>query len=142
MGGTLVAGGVFYDWIGYGNLDGITPYGPKSLLLRHTSVYGFALSGLFVGAGARMMHGGFIAHAYSETAKKSVKSALATIVILLAGILGATLATNNTVPFLTDGFNNPSWDLNHNVSGNISIAIGFLFLIIGFLMKRRDFNDT
>lgn len=65
VGGTLAAGGVFYDWIGYGDMGGINPYGPKSFLLRHTSVYGFALSGLLVGIGARMMHGGFYAHSYS-----------------------------------------------------------------------------
>ncbi len=64
-GGTLVAGGVFCDWIGHGNVAGISPFGPKVFLLRHTSVYGFALAGLLVGLGARMMHGGLYAHGYS-----------------------------------------------------------------------------
>jgi len=61
----LVAGGVFYDWVGYDNYNGMSPYGPKTFLLRHTSVYGFALAGLLVGIGARMMHGGIHAHGYS-----------------------------------------------------------------------------
>jgi hypothetical protein len=65
IGGTLVAGGAFFHWVGYGNYAGLAPYGPKPFLLRHTSIYGFALSGLLVGLGARIMHGEFYAHGYS-----------------------------------------------------------------------------
>jgi len=65
VGGTLVAGGVFYDFVEYDNFNGLCPYGPKSFLLRHTSIYGFALAGLLVGFGARVMHGDIHAHGYS-----------------------------------------------------------------------------
>jgi len=60
----------------------------------------------------------------------------------LAGILGGTFATNNTIPFLTDGYRNPTWNLNHNLSANISIGVGALLLIIGFIMRRGEFHDT
>jgi len=63
--GTLVAGGVFYDWVQYNNLYGLCPYGQKSYLLTHTSVYGFAFSGLLVGLGAKFMHGDIHSHGYS-----------------------------------------------------------------------------
>lgn len=135
-GGTLVAGGVFCDWIGHENVAGISPFGPKVFLLRHTSVYGFALAGLLVGFGARMMHGGIHAHGYSEAAKRNGRSFIAMIVILLAGILGGTFATHNTIPFLTDGYRNPTWNLNHDISANICIGLGVLMLIIGFIMRR------
>jgi len=136
VGGTLVAGGIFCDWIGHGNEAGISPFGPKVFLLRHTSVYGFALAGLLVGFGARLMHGDIHAHGYSEAAKRNGRSFIAMIIIIMAGILGGTFATNNTIPFFTDGYRNPTWNLNHDVSANICIGVGLLFLIIGFIMRR------
>lgn len=142
IGGTLVAGGVFFQWVGYGNYSGLAPYGPKPFLLRHTSIYGFALSGLLVGLGARIMHGDFHAHAYSEIGKRNMRSMVAVIVVVLAAILGGTLSTNNTLPFLTDGYRNLTWNLNHNISSLISIGVGVLLLIIGFIMRRGDFSDT
>jgi hypothetical protein len=63
------------------------------------------------------------------------------IIILLAGILGGTFATHNTIPFLTDGYRNPTWNLNHFISSNICIGVGVLFLIIGFIMRRSEFSD-
>lgn len=141
MGGTLLAGGVFCQWIGHGNASGISPFGPKVFLLRHTSVYGFALAGLLVGFGARMMHGGIHAHGYSQAAKRNGRSFIAMIVILLAAILGGTFSTNNTIPFLTDGYKNPTWNLNHDISSFISMGVGVLFLIIGFILRRSEFHD-
>ena len=67
---------------------------------------------------------------------------LAVIVILLAGILGGTLATNNTLAFLTDGYRNLTWNLNHDLAAWISMGVGVLLLIIGFIMRRGDFSDT
>ena len=136
VGGTLLAGGVFGQTIGHGNASGISPFGPKVFLLRHTSVYGFALAGLLVGFGARLMHGDIHAHAYSELAKRNPRSFVAVIVIILAGILGGTFATNNTMPFLTDGYSNPTWNLNHEISSYITMGLGVLFLIIGFILRR------
>lgn len=63
------------------------------------------------------------------------------VVIILGGILGGTLSTNNTIPFLTDGYRNPTWNLNHDISANISIGVGVLFLIIGLIMRRTEFSD-
>lgn len=135
-GGALLAGGVFCDWIGHGTEWGITPYGPKVFLLRHTSVYGFALAGLLVGFGARLMHGDIYAHGFSEAAKRNGRSFIAMIIILMAGILGGTLATKNTLPFFTDGYRNPTWNLNHEISAYITMGVGVLLLIIGFIMRR------
>ena len=120
----------------------MSPYGPKSFLLRHTSIYGFALSGLLVGFGARVMHGDIHAHGYSEVGKRNIRSLLAFVVMIMGGILGGTLATNNIIPILTDGYRNLTWDLNHTISANICIGVGFLLLFGGFIMRRADFHDT
>ena len=82
------------------------------------------------------MHGDIHAHGYSEAAKRNPRSFVAVIVILLAGILGGTFATNNTIPFLTDGYRNPTWNLNHDLSSYITMGLGLLFLIIGFILRR------
>ena len=137
----MLAGGVFCQWIGHGSASGLSPFGPKVFLLRHTSVYGFAFAGLLVGFGARLMHGDIHAHGHSEAAKRNGRSFVAMIVILLAGILGGTFATNNTLPFLTDGYRNPTWNLNHDLSSYITMGLGVLFLIIGFILRRSEFSD-
>ncbi len=67
---------------------------------------------------------------------------LAVVIILLAGILGGTLSTNNNIPFLTDGYRNLTWNLNHHLASWISMGVGVLLLIIGFVMRRSDFADT
>lgn len=69
-------------------------------------------------------------------------SILAVVIILLSAILGGTLATNNTVPFLTDGYRNLTWNLNHDLASWISIGLGAALLIAGFVMRRGEFNDT
>jgi uncharacterized membrane protein YedE/YeeE len=63
------------------------------------------------------------------------------IVILMAGILGGTFATSNTIPFFTDGYRNPTWNMNHDLSAYISMGVGVLFLIIGFAMRSSEFHD-
>ncbi len=87
------------------------------------------------------MHGDIHAHGYSEAAKRNGKSFIAMILILLAAILGGTFSTNNTIPFLTDGYRNPTWNLNHNIASWISIGVGILFYFIGFILRRSEFHD-
>jgi hypothetical protein len=87
------------------------------------------------------MHGDIHAHGHSEAAKRNGRSFVALIVIILAGILGGTFATNNTLPFLTDGYRNPTWNLNHDISSYITMGLGVLFLIIGFILRRSEFTD-
>lgn len=61
---------------------------------------------------------------------------------ILFGIIGGTLAANNTIPIFTDGGRNPWWNLDHAVSANICIGLGVLFMIIGFFMRKRNVANT
>ena len=60
------------------------------------------------------------------------------IVFLLFGIIGGTLAVNNVIPIFTDGNRNPFWNISHYVSANICIAVGVIFIISGFVMRKND----
>jgi hypothetical protein len=53
IGGALVAGSVFFLWMGYESVADITPFGAEDSIIKHTSTVGFALSGLLVGLGAK-----------------------------------------------------------------------------------------
>ena len=63
------------------------------------------------------------------------------ILILAAAILGGTLATSNFIPILSDGYRNLKWNFNHEISANICIGVGVILLILGFIMRRAEFND-
>lgn len=62
--------------------------------------------------------------------------------MILFGILGGSLAVNNTVPIFTDGNRNPWWGIDHAISANVCIGLGVLFMIIGFFLRKRDHANT
>ena len=136
--GMLIAGGIFFDFVGYNYYNGLCPYGPKEALLRHTSAYGFAAAGLLVGLGGKMMHGGFYEVGYGEMTRHSLRALMSVLLVILFGVLGGSLAAGNTIPFLTDGTRNPNWYYDHTWSSNISIIVGGVFLIVGFLMRKSN----
>lgn len=110
--------------------------------MKFTSIYGFALSGFLIGIGSQAIAGDLFAHGYCGVAKKNKRSAVALIIFLLSGIIGGILSANNYIPFLTDGNNNIKWDMDHSLSANISIVIGIVLLIGGFILRKGDFNNT
>ena len=64
------------------------------------------------------------------------------MLFILFGIIGSTLSVNNVIPIFTDGNRNPYWNLSHYVSANISIAVGLIFIISGFVMRKSEVANT
>lgn len=98
----LLAAGICFDWIGYNNFNGVTPYGKQEDIIKRTSVYGYMVGGLLIGVAVRLMRGDFVFHAYSGIGRRSLKSFLIVLIIILFAILSAWLGNSNNIGFLTD----------------------------------------
>jgi uncharacterized membrane protein YedE/YeeE len=95
-----------------------------------------------VGIGSQAISGDLFAHGYCGVAKQNKKSAVALAIFILSGIIGGILSANNSIPFLTDGENNIKINIDHALTANICIVIGVILVIVGFFLRKGDFNDT
>lgn len=91
IGGMLIAGGIFFDIFQYGTFNNFTPFGPASQITMSTSQLGFALAGILVGFGTKLSNGCTSGHGLCGLARLSIRSLVAVLTFLIAGIAIATI---------------------------------------------------
>lgn len=137
VGGMLVAAGVFFDALGYGSVDRLTPFGPKEAITTQTSFLGYAVAGLLTGFGTKLSNGCTSGHGLCGLPRFSIRSFVAVCVFLLTSICISTLRYHQSLgPFSSEQLN-PQFDYNHLISSNICIAIGAILPILGGCIRAN-----
>jgi len=102
---SFVAGMLFMSCLCYSmfgfeevGVTGIKPLESDKLFFQGTGLLQFMLSGLLIGMGTRMAQGGLTKYAFYGIPKFNYQSMVATITVLLFGIITATL--RSTLPIL------------------------------------------
>lgn len=104
---------------------------------------GFALAGLLVGIGTKLSNGCTSGHGLCGLARFSLRSLVAVLTFLIAGMAIATIIyhAGGLGPFTSPGFS-PQMEYNHLASSNICIILGvFLPLIGGYLRIKNQNNE-
>lgn len=133
VGGMIIAAGIFFDIFGYGTYKGFTPFGPQEQISEYTSFVGFALAGLLTGFGTKLGNGCTSGHGLCGLARLSIRSFVAVGIFLLSAIGIATLRYYVTLGPFSENLS-PTIEYSHQISANICIGLGVLFLFVGFLI--------
>ena len=99
------------------------------------------MAGILVGFGTKLSNGCTSGHGLCGLARLSVRSLAAVMSFMIAGLATATIINyaGGLGPFTSLDYS-PIMSYNHNITANISIALGVILPLIGLYLRIRSGN--
>ena len=147
IGAIICASGIAWHIFGFSSVDSDTSpfFDSPSTMISNLSCLGFALSGLFVGFGAKLSHGCTSGHLICGIPRRSIRSLVAVIVYMATAFMIANLRYEE--PFLDD--TETVWvdDTDYTACISTVTALAALFIIVTplyfkFQRKAHDMFNT